>query len=46
MKSILKDLFFDKQLVNQIKKNKVNSDLLYVQLMNGNITMQEYIAAQ
>jgi len=45
MKSIIKDLFFDKELVNRIRENKVNSELLYVQLMNGRITMQEYIAA-
>ena len=45
MKSIIKDLFFDKELVNRIRENKVNSELLYAQLMNGRITMQEYIAA-
>lgn len=45
MKSLLKDLFFDKELVDQIKKMKVDTDLLYIQLMNGRITMQEYIAA-
>jgi hypothetical protein len=45
MKSIIKDLFFDKELVNQIKESKVNAELLYIQLMSGRITMQEYIAA-
>jgi hypothetical protein len=45
MKSILKDLFFDKELVSQIRESKVNADLLYIQLMNGRITMQEYVAA-
>jgi hypothetical protein len=45
MKSIIKDLFFDKELVSQIRESKVNSELLYVQLMSGRITMQEYIAA-
>lgn len=45
MKSIIKDLFFDKELVIQIKESKVSSELLYIQLMNGRITMQEYIAS-
>jgi hypothetical protein len=46
MKSIIKDLFFDKELVNHIKESKVNMDLLYIQLMKGKITLKEYMAAQ
>lgn len=45
MTSLLKDLFFDRELVDQLKKMKVNKDQLYIQLMNGKITLQEYIAA-
>jgi len=46
MKSILKDLFFDKDLVNQIKERNLSPEVLYVQLMSGKITMKEYIAAR
>ncbi|MHA4811718.1 hypothetical protein ACX0G9_26715 [Flavitalea flava] len=45
MTTILKDLIFDKELVDQLKKMKVNKDKLYIQLINGKITLQEYIAA-
>jgi hypothetical protein len=45
MTTILKDLFFDKELVDQLKKMKVDKDQLYIQLMNGKITLKEYIAA-
>ncbi|MDR3712774.1 MAG: hypothetical protein P4L51_08160 [Puia sp.] len=45
MKSLLKDLFFDKELVARIKEMKVDTDLLYIQLMTGKITLQEYMAA-
>ena len=45
MKSIIKDLFFDKELVDQIKEMKVDTELLYIQLMTGKITLQEYMAA-
>jgi hypothetical protein len=46
MKSILKDLFFDKDLVNQIKERNLSPEVLYVQLMSGKITMKEYMAAR
>ena len=45
MKSILRKLFFDKELVNQIKKEKVNEGVLYNQLVGGKITLKEYLAA-
>ena len=45
MKTILKNLTFDKELVNQIKEKKVNAEILYVQLMSGKITLKEYMAA-
>jgi hypothetical protein len=45
MTSIIKTLFFDKELVNNIKKSDLDSNLLYVQLISGKITLQEYVAA-
>jgi hypothetical protein len=44
MKAILKNLAFDKELVKQIKKSNLTSELLYVQLISGKITLQEYMA--
>jgi hypothetical protein len=43
MSSIIKSLFFDKELVSKLKKS--DSNLLYVQLISGKITLQEYVAA-
>lgn len=37
-------LFFDKELVALAKKTKVNKDQLYNHLINGKITMREYIS--
>lgn len=45
MSSFIKSLFFDKELVSKIKKSKLNSNVLYVQLISGKITLKEYIAA-
>jgi hypothetical protein len=45
MSSIIKSLFFDKELVSKIKKSDLDSNVLYVQLISGKITLQEYIAA-
>ena len=45
MKSILKHLFFDKELVQRIKEVKTNKNLLYNHLVSGKITLQEYLAA-
>lgn len=45
MKTILKDLFFDKELVNRIKEKNLTAEALYIQLMNGKITLKEYMAA-
>ena len=41
----LKDLFFDKTMVAEIKKSNVNPDFLYSQLFSGKITLQEYLSA-
>jgi hypothetical protein len=43
MSTIIKSLFFDKELVSKLKKS--DSNLLYVQLISGKITLQEYVAA-
>lgn len=45
MSTIIKSLFFDKELVSKIKKSKLNCNVLYVQLISGKITLKEYIAA-
>lgn len=45
MTSIIKTLFFDKELVSKIKKSAPDSNVLYAQLISGKITLQEYIAA-
>jgi hypothetical protein len=45
MKNLIKQLFFDKEVVDAIKSSNVNSEMLYMQLMSGKITMKEYIAA-
>ena len=46
MKSIIKDLFFDKELVNHIKEGKINKNILYQQLISGKITLQEYLSVE
>ena len=43
MKAIFKILFFDRELVNQIKEVKVDEGMLYNQLISGKITLQEYL---
>jgi hypothetical protein len=43
MKQLIKQLFFDRDLVESIKVS--NQEFLYIQLMSGKITMKEYIAA-
>ena len=45
MKSLLKELFFDKYLVKRIKTEQVNPGVLYQELVRGRITLQEYLAA-
>jgi hypothetical protein len=43
MKQLIKQLFFDRELVESIKVS--NQEFLYIQLISGKITMKEYIAA-
>lgn len=45
MKSLFKSLFFDKEVVVNIKKSNVDKEILYNHLFNGKITMQEYLVA-
>ena len=45
MKSFIKNLLFDKVLVNQIKEVRLPEGMLYNQLISGKITMQEYLQA-
>jgi len=45
MKAFIKQLFFDREMVEAIKVSKANKEVLYTELINGRITMQEYIAA-
>jgi hypothetical protein len=41
----LKDLFFDKKIINAIRESNIDSDFLYSQLFIGKITLQEYLSA-
>ena len=41
----LKSLFFDKEVVSQIRSAKVDTNFLYTQLYAGKITLQEYLSA-
>ncbi|MDO6430781.1 hypothetical protein Q4E93_09285 [Flavitalea sp. BT771] len=44
MKSLIKQLFFDREMVEAMKIAKTDREVLYTQLINGKITMKEYIA--
>ena len=45
MNGIIKQLFFDEELVQHLKAAKPRREQLYVPLMEGKITLQEYLAA-
>ena len=45
MNKLIKQLFFDKEVVELIKIAKPTREFLYAQLISGKITMKEYIAA-
>jgi hypothetical protein len=45
MKQLIKQLFFDQELVASIKIAMPSREFLYAQLISGKITMKEYIAA-
>ena len=43
MKSMIKHLVYDQSLVDQIKEKKLPEGILYLQLLQGKITMKEYL---
>lgn len=43
METIIKELSFDEEMVNKLESKKVDLDVLYVYLMEGKITMKEYL---
>lgn len=43
MITIIKELIFDNELVNSIKKTTITKDQLYNQLISGKITLKEYL---
>ncbi|MDH7463489.1 hypothetical protein QEG73_19470 [Chitinophagaceae bacterium 26-R-25] len=43
--SFIKELLFDKELVATLRTTQVDPDILYMELMNGKITLKEYFAA-
>jgi hypothetical protein len=45
MKSFIKKLVFDRQLVTEIKKANLDPGYLYKLLQEGKITIQEYLLA-
>jgi hypothetical protein len=46
MSNLLKELFFDRQVVNKIKEAKLDKNILYNHLSNGRITLQEYLSVE
>jgi hypothetical protein len=45
MISLIKELLFDKDVVDAIKQTKINEARLYNLLFSGKITMKEYVHA-
>ncbi len=43
MKAIINYLFFDKDVVAKVKSSKINKEQLYLQLVGGKITLQEFV---
>jgi len=41
----IKDLVFDREVVSKLRQTKMTKEMLYNHLINGRITMQEYLAA-
>lgn len=41
--NMISNLSFDKEMVTSLEKKQLDLDVLYVYLMNGKITMQEYL---
>lgn len=45
MRSFIKALFFDREMVDTIRQAHVEKEYLYTLVFSGQITMKEYIAA-
>lgn len=43
METMIKELSFDNEMVKKLENQKVDIDVLYVYLMNGKITLKEYL---
>lgn len=43
MKSMIRELFFDKEVVNKLKTSRLNQEHMYNLLYAGKITLQEYL---
>ncbi|MBX3257604.1 MAG: hypothetical protein KF862_25985 [Chitinophagaceae bacterium] len=43
VETLIKDLSFDQEIVSKLEEKKLDLDVLYVYLMNGKISMQEYL---
>lgn len=43
METMIRDLNFDAEMVSKLETKKVDIDLLYVYLIEGKITMKEYL---
>ncbi|WP_207632474.1 hypothetical protein [Foetidibacter luteolus] len=41
---MIKDLFYDKEVVNTLKETEINQAILYTHLLSGRITMKEYLS--
>ena len=46
MSNVIKELVFDKDIVNKIKETKLDKNILYNHLSNGRITLQEYLSIE
>jgi hypothetical protein len=44
MKALIKQLFFDREIVEAVKASKATREMAYIQLISGRITMKEYVA--
>ena len=45
MKSFIKDLFFDREVVTIMKEANLNEEHMYNLLFSGRITLEEYLEA-
>jgi hypothetical protein len=43
MKTIINEMIFDTEMVNQLKSSGIQKEILYVQLISGKITLEEYL---